>query len=238
MSLRIRAWHVAASIGSVAVILAIVNVAGFSLLGVERVRGHASFLIVDFTQEANIPTFFSAVMLIIAALAAAANASKDSAAPGAGRWLPGWRALAVIFLFLAVDEAAQIHEQFSRFKIGATGDFAFIDHYSWMLVYVPAAAIAGLAFVPFLRSLPRRTAALLVLSGALYVTGAAGFELIGAWQRVAFGMTSGDLAVVLRSVAEETIESLGIALYIGAALEHAACDQLTVVLRFSGDPLV
>ena len=65
----------------------------------------------DFDKEGNLPTLYSSLQLIVVSLllwiVGAKHKSNDEVC------IP-WFALAVIFLFLAVDETAQIHERIGR----------------------------------------------------------------------------------------------------------------------------
>lgn len=233
ITIWLRPWRVAALIAAIKAGFAAFTLAGFLLLGVDGARHYASFRRFDIAIEGNVANYAAALVLLMAALCCFLNAGM-SAGRDERRW-PGWRALGLVFAFLSIDEAAAIHEQFSRIKAGFTGDLAFIDHYSWVLVYTPAALVLGLAFLPFLLDLPRRTAALIVLAGALYLFGAVGLEAVGGWQQTAGGMAPTALAVGLRSIAEESVESLVIAMFIGAALAHAARHRATLSLQV-GEP--
>lgn len=230
--LVIRPHRAALFLVAVTLALAAINGACLLLVDFETLRRHASFRLFDLGREGNIPSFFSAAVLVAAGLSAAVNAAARQPAGAAERtWTPRWRALALVFVFLAIDEAAQIHEEFSRLKLGLTGDLAFIDHYSWVLVYGPAAALTGLAFLPFLLALPRQTALLMVLSGLVYILGAVGLEVVGAFQQITLGLAKTDAAVALRAVAEETVETLGIVMFIWVTLDHAARAGVELGLR-------
>ncbi len=63
-------------------------------------------------MEKSIPTWFSSSMLLICSglIATIALAKKAQDA----RYVPHWKALSVIFLFLSLDEAAEIHERLGR----------------------------------------------------------------------------------------------------------------------------
>lgn len=227
-------WRIAAVLSSLTLLLAAANIAVFLSVGVEAARSKASFRLMDFGYEGNLTAFLSALILLAAALACLGNAAGDGRQPllafRAG-W-PGWRVLALIFVFLSIDEAVELHENFNRIELGLDDSLAFLNLYTWVAAYLPAAILMGLACVPFLRRLPRRTAALIGLSGMLFLTGAVGLELIGAWQRVVLGLGPNDLALVLRGLAEEVTEIIAVILFIGAALEYAAWRRISIRLDF------
>lgn len=208
------------------------DVIGFVILGPGGSRSHASFRAIDFRAEGNITTFYSALVLLAAAAAALFNAYgiPRQEAVGVKRYLPGWRTLAVIFVYLAFDEAAQFHEQVSRFGPHFSEGLAFLGQRSWVVFYVPLAAICAVAFIPFLRRLSGLDAALMIMSGIVYVFGAVGLELVGSWQLTSEGLSKGDMIVALRAVAEEASEIFGVILFIRVALANAARQGAKIIL--------
>jgi len=214
---------------------AVIDVGAFLTVGVDEAARHESFEQFDLRQEANIATYFESAALAMAAIICWISGSVNGGQtfPKWDRYLPGWRTLAGVFLFLSIDELAQIHEQFNRVKPGFTGQLSFVDHYSWVVVYLPGVVCIGIAFLPFLWRLPRKTAALIVLSGVLYVLGAAGLELVGAWQQVVDGIARDDARNALRSIAEETMETGAIILFIWVALTALAERQADIILRIT-----
>lgn len=172
----------------------------------------------DLDGEATVPAFFSAVML----LSAATLLGLIAMARGAGR--PGtaahWTLLAAGFLLLAFDEATSIHERFNRpiRELLDTPGFSS----AWL---VPAAVVlAALAvfYLPFLRALPRRSAAMFVGCGAIYLSGAVGLE--GLNDVVAGGEAArGSVVHSAFVVLEEACEMIGIACFVYALLDYMAC---------------
>jgi hypothetical protein len=174
--------------------------------------------------EANIPTLFSCVLLLGAALACLLN--RTGAHTRGNRWL--WLGLALIFLFMAVDEFAQLHEKtmlVSREFFGGTGYF----YYAWVIPFGALALFVGIVYLRFLSALPRKTALLFITAGTMFVGGAIGFELLeapiserGAYQSMAY------MALV---TVEELLEMSSICLFIYAALDHAAAAAPTLSFR-------
>jgi hypothetical protein len=93
--------------------------------------------------------------------------------------------------------------------------------FAWVLpalVLLPALAAV---FAGFLRRLEPRRRGQFLLAGALYVAGAVGMEVVGG--KVYFA--NGDEASALYAVCfhlEETLELLGVSLFIAALVEHLA----------------
>lgn len=182
----------------------------------------ARFLMLQ--AERSIPTWFSIVLIAfnIVLLSLCAAVERTS---GKGRTLP-WLALAVIFSLLSMDEMLVLHERvglalFSHLELG--GALAF----PWVILGALFSAATGLAFLGFLRRLPRRTARLFVLSGAIYVGAALGIEAVEALTVSAVGWGA---AYYLEVLVEETLEMFGQALFAYALLDHMALSRTQFAL--------
>ena len=71
-------------------------------------------------------------------------------APLAGRWV----ALSALFLFMAIDEAAQLHDMFTGpLRRGLEIDFG-VFYFAWLLPAVAFLAVCAWYFAPLIRSLP------------------------------------------------------------------------------------
>jgi hypothetical protein len=166
---------------------------------------------INLNGEQNIGAWFSATML-----AACAWLLLVSGKQGVARGRPCsrfWFVLAVTFVALSIDEASSIHEMLME-PIHETLHTHGIFRYAWVipaLIMVPTFAASS---IPFLISLPRRTACCFVVSGAIYVSGALGMEMIG-------GLTDGHgRTFVLCYLIEETLEIVGILTFFFALMDH------------------
>lgn len=178
-----------------------------SYLGDWRFAGRDRFF---FDQENNLPTFFSTFILLLAGvqLALIAFVKHRQADPFRRQWL----GMAVLFVLLAIDEAASFHElliQPMRSALGLTGLLWF----GWVLAGGAFAALFALLHVRFLASLPPRERWLFLLCGAAYVGGAVGLEMVGGKVFLA-GQPSGELApYMLVMTLEESLEMVAILLF-------------------------
>ncbi len=176
------------------------------------VRG--SIRLFDLDTEGNLPTQYSALQLLGAGVLfwLIGRAHKfEGSADGL------WTVLAVIFLFLAFDEANQVHERFIR-PVRAMLDTHGLLYWPWVIPYASAFTVLGLAFSRFLARLPRHTARLFLVAAAIYVSGAIGFDMLGGrW--IESNETRNIVYSMLYTV-EETLEMLGIALLIYAQLDY------------------
>lgn len=168
----------------------------------------------DFDNEANIPTAYSALQLFVATtILALICVSKKSL----GEHYFFWLALTLIFALLTYDELFQVHEALIlplRQKFSLSGAFYF----GWVIPYGIAVLLLGIAFLRFIFSLPRETSRLFILSGATYLSGALGFEMLGGFAASRFGESSAIYA--LAATIEELLEMVGIALFIYSLLSY------------------
>ena len=73
--------------------------------------------------------------------------------------------------------------------------------------------MVGGIFLPFLHKLPNKLAIRLLVAGAMFLTGALGFEFVGALMFFTEYAVRGELVYELRRIAEEGFEMLGIAYF-------------------------
>lgn len=166
--------------------------------------------------ENNFPTYFSTLALFVCSTLLAAIATGETRQGG---YRPiYWYAFSGIFLFLSMDEMMSIHERLTdpvKALVGETGVF----HYAWVLPYGVLVVIIAAASLRFLIHLPRRTALFFILSGALYVTGALGFETLSGYHHSGFG--SMNITYVALQTMEEILEISGTILFLYALADYA-----------------
>jgi hypothetical protein len=117
------------------------------------------------------------------------------------------------FLILSIDEATMIHETFGHLYSSAGIGMPIFDSHKWLPFGIAFALVAALVFVPFMLKLPRRTAGRILLAGTIFLTGAIGFEFVGALMIHSEFAARGDLIYDLRRITEEAFEMFGIAYF-------------------------
>jgi hypothetical protein len=169
--------------------------------------------------EANVPTLFSAFALIACCVAS----SLAARAGESGISRAGWIGSALIFGFLAADEAFDIHaraNELGRIMMGAEGS----NHSLWYVPYAGLALAAGAVLLPWWLRLKPRIQLGLLLSGILFVFAAIGFEIIEGWLTDAgFNSRSNPakyLTYYLVVMVEEALEMFAVALALRTILEH------------------
>jgi hypothetical protein len=182
-----------------------------------------------FEAETNVPTAYSALALVTCAILIAfiGLLYRRAAEP-----FLLWYFMSFVFLFLAFDEFASIHEQLVTW-VGDALDTSGIFYYTWVIPCGIAVAAFVALYFRFLLRLPRRTMALFVVSGLIFVTGAIGFEMLGGLIADGGGQDGTWYGAV--STVEETLEMLGIALFIYALLDYIETSFELVTIRLVQD---
>lgn len=176
----------------------------------------------DVGIEGNIPTIYSVIGLFIASLTAlTASAASKLNRDGLSKY---WVAVSIVMLFLAFDEGAKIHEEVGGlfeeyFPNVATGYLYWI----WVVPYGIVALLFFAAMFPFLQLLPRRTSYGLITSGAVFVCGAVGVEVVSAriYEQYAEASLRPPVFYLLYSI-EEFLEKLGVIIFIYFSLDYAS----------------
>ena len=172
----------------------------------------------DVDQENNLPTWFSALLLLVtsALLWLCARQRKADGDSWSGQWL----ALSCGFLLMSLDEVAGVHETINSVIV-----------MTWAIPGAFLALVLGLAFVPFLLHLPRRTALHFALAGAIYIAGAVGVEIFG--NSLSVQSLRDTLQYNMATLAEEALEMLGVILFIQALLRYMRGSAATVEASLS-----
>lgn len=214
--IRVRPARVANILCALVAALVVLDLIGFVFrfgLGHGRVLGFVPTF--DLEQEANVPTYFSSFLLLAAAglLAVIASWKNESGAS----FRRHWATLAIIFLCMSIDELAGLHEQLHtllvEFDLRPGGWF----HFAWVIPGLVFVALFGLTYFKFFLHLGRRFQRLFLGAGLTYVAGALGMEMISGRHVEVHGY---DVAAALMSTVEETLELIGIALFIYALLTY------------------
>ncbi|MBF0309094.1 MAG: hypothetical protein HQL56_06175 [Magnetococcales bacterium] len=187
---------------------------------------------IDITREANLPTVLSSGLAMAAALAAYLNRLQTRDQPGLSRV---WLSMALLLLFIGLDDASQIHERLGTWFGHLAGRYAgdpwwnrlhHFKSYYWLVTVGPVFALAGiLTGGLLLRDFGPSLPLLLFLAGmGCYAEAMALDYLDGRWDyaeaMALTGLSHGHLEHLVRAV-EEFIEMLGPISLLGAFLEQA-----------------
>lgn len=205
---RLTAWLLAATAA-----LAVANVGAFHLALDDR-RLAGAELAFNSDIEMSVPTWFSLLLFV----AAAGVMGLLALAPAERRYRRNWQFLAVVFLALSIDEIVAYHEYWTGDLRESTG-LGGIFFATWVVVGIPLVVLFVISQVRFLAALPRVTAVRMVVAGAVFVTGALGLEMFGAWYAERYGGVANFRYYVIAAV-EEVCEMVGLVLFLRAVLLH------------------
>lgn len=170
-----------------------------------------------FDSKFNFPSFFNTLVLLMATgmlyyihLAYARKYLREA------RWL--W--LTVLFFLMTIEENLSIHFFLSNLQP---------DFKVWVTPIVIGLISLTAYFGRLAYKVPRKIAIGFFVSGGVYIAGAIILELIGA--RVKHNLGEWNLVYAGISTLEETLEMLGIILFIGCLLEYIKLEFQSVNLK-------
>ena len=199
-------------------LLAGLSLAALALFALSELRialdtTNALLLRFDTANEANVATWFSSAMWLVAGtlactIGAAGRRLRD---PGANRWL----VLGAVFTLLAIDETGQLHEVTVGPLMDTIKTVSGLGHGPARVAAVGFVGLVLVAFAtwlwPWLWRLPRALRSQLVLAGAVFVGGSVGLEVVSRLYE------SRQL-----SPFEELAEMLGVALLLTSLLPYVS----------------
>ena len=158
----------------------------------------------DLDEEESLGTWFSALILFFAGALTLFQAGYPL--NKLKRWHFCWWFLGIGFCVLSIDEVAGFHEFVNT----------VVEDTHWTTFGAILVMAIGLAFLPFMLKLPKRTMILFLVAGFIYVGGAVGVEYATIWYEENSQLNT--LAYNLWNALEEFMEMAGVILYIYALL--------------------
>ena len=146
--------------------------------------------------EGNLPTWYASSLLL--ACAALLGAMAHSATADRRHW----GTLALIFVYLSLDEAAELHENLGG--LFGTGGVLYFD---WVIPAAVVCLLLAAVFLPFVWRLRRDVRNRIIAAGALYVAGALLLELPLGWWTERAGDDNAVYAFI--DLIEESLELAG-----------------------------
>lgn len=194
------------------------------VLGFEHLRGfiHGFY----FDAEANFPSLYSAMAIWFAAFLlwriGITSTEKEA------RRSSYWKVLSMLFLFLGLDEFASIHEGLIEPVQQILSAFNLMSDYlffAWLVPYMILTVVVGLVFYKFVFKIPAATRMLFAIAGIIFVSGAAGMEMVGGhyWATQGWsvqGTDKVDIVYAMIITVEELLEMVGIVVFIHALMGY------------------
>jgi len=193
------------------------------------------------TEEHSIAGWFAATQTFVVAMAAWAVVilNRYGAASAWRRF--GWIVIAILFTYLSVDDGAAIHEHLGGGlkETPVIGDA--IDawsRYSWHVVILPFFAALGVFMLFFLwQELSHRNEKLGILAAFSFFAIAIGQDYVEGtieeydWFEAEYGLDSSAILHFAKSL-EESLEMLGMTVFLIVFLSHLMRTYRTITLRF------
>jgi len=230
----LKARNIALVLGGLALLLALISLSAQLIKyigGVEKAYGMIPTMDVD--REPSAPTMYSVLLLFMPALLLGAIAilkikEKD-------RFRGHWMILALGFCYMAFDEGASIHELVVvpiRKLVG--GELPGFLTFVWIVPGMAIVAILAVAYLRFMRALPRQTSQRIIIAGGVYLSGLIAMEMVGGVYAHEFGIK--DLTYNLIVTHEELLEMEGSVLFIYALLDYIARTWGGIRIRIGEKP--
>lgn len=182
----------------------------------------------DLDNENNIPSYFSASLLLVAALLLSfISALKKSTHAVYGFQ---WALLSLGFLYLSIDEAASLHELLNRPMKSLLGRYAGgLFFFAWVIPAAIAVMAIGISYLKFFLHLPVTTRWGFGIAAGLFLGGAIGMELVGGHYIELYGRR--DPAYIISVIVEESLEMAGVIVFIHALLKYLAREHTETRIR-------
>mgnify|MGYP000867926158 CR=1 FL=1 len=179
--------------------------------------------------EQNIPTYFSVMLILLAALllAVISMLTRKHRLPHVSKWV----ILAFGFLLMALDEAFQIHERLNIpvGKLLGEGSLG-IFYFPWTIPGMALVIVLGAFFLRFLFHLPATTRFRFMAAAMIYLAGAIGIELIGSQHAELYGYENWTYSLI--ATVEESLEITGLIVFLWALLTYSAHNVKVGRFRF------
>jgi hypothetical protein len=178
-----------------------------------------------FDAEANFPSLFSALIILLAAILLwkIGNLPLEQQQKHSFHW----KFLSLVFIFLAMDEFASLHEDLIAPVREMVDDSVLTSDYlyfAWLIPYIFLGFLLGIIFLKFLFKLPLKTRILFIFSAGLYLSGAVIMEMIGGkhWAEQGFAPDGKnvDIRYALIITVEEFLEMIGMATFVYTLLSY------------------
>jgi len=226
-------YKIARIFSVVAFFLVLLSISGQLVLYTTGNKLYGLVLLFDIDAEYNIPTFYSALLLLFAALLLSVITSIKKIQNATDTI--HWAILSWGFLFMAIDEVVCIHERLVSpiRKLLGEGNRGVLN-FAWVIPGIALVIVLALLFLKFWMRLPSKTRIAFLKASALYISGCIGFELIGGYYAELHGLKN--LTYSVLTTIEESLEMSGVILFIWGLLIYLADNYKEVQLCFQQYP--
>lgn len=176
--------------------------------------------------EANVPTFYSAIQLLLSAVLLLIITKEKFLEWNRFRF--AWAGLAAGFVFLGFDEVAMFHEKI--YKLPALLGFGEVP-LVWLVLFCIPLLLLAAGYWRFFWALESWMRRMFLLSACIFLGGAIGMEVIGdiIWYQTG---TKNCWPYILEESVEELMEMIGIFLFILTLLKYLETKEGAVTIEF------
>lgn len=232
VQLPVKPGSIALFLGAIAVFLISASTIGQSIAYLTDYSRLPLFVqqlirIFELGAEDNIPTHFSALLILLSALLLTfiffAEKKVDS-------WSKSyWLILALGFFFMAGDEAYQVHEKLiDPVQNMLSAERFGIFYFAWVIPYFILVLTLGIYFFRFLKNISPQTRNYFLAAATLYLGGAIGVELIGGFYFELHGPDNFTYNMI--QTVEESLEITGLIIFVWALLKMIEADYQQIQL--------
>ncbi len=215
----------------------------------------------NMTREDGLASWFQVTQTLLTGLTALLIWFSARHRRSGGWHSTGWLVVALFFLYMAVDDGAQVHERigtaFDELRERGVGPGVLFPSYAWQILFVPLLGGVGLFMFAFLwRTLGRAGQRLALLLAIGLQVAAVGLDfqeglapdhrfnvysaIVGRWDFTEFadrqfGETPFDTVTHFSQSLEEGVEMISIALFWTLFIRRLAQEPRELMLRFT-DP--
>lgn len=217
-------------LGAVAFFLVLASISGQLMFYMTGNKFYGLVLLFDIDAEYNIPTFFSMLLLLFAALLLSVITILERKRTASH--ILHWAILSFGFLIMAIDEVVCIHERLVnpiRRLLGPGNHGIF--NFAWVIPGIVLVLVLALFFLKFWWRLPTKTRLTVLMAAAIYIGGCIGFELIGGHYAELHGLKN--MTYVMLTTVEESLEMAGVIVFIWGLLVYLADNHKEVQFRFN-----
>lgn len=181
-------------------------------------------------EEANFPTYFSALLFIISsALLLFIGKSNSSSEINPKYWI----VLSLIFLFFSIDEIVQLHEKLSnvihqKLQIGG------LLRFSWWIIYSVFIIAIFSFYVKFLAQLPNRIKRIFLISALVFILGSIILEIVGVYIYSSENDTKTSSFYIISTI-EEILEMIGLVIFIYGLLIYISMKTRKIIIKIESD---
>ncbi len=178
--------------------------------------------------EANVPTYYNTILLFIPAILFAVISAWKFSVKDKFRF--AWFGLALIFVFLSMDEAAGLHERLIKPMRAITNyeRYGGIFYFAWVIPGIAAVVFFLLLYLRFFLHLENKFKLLFFISLGLYLSGVIGGELLSGHFAETIGLKN--FTYAMYTSLEESLEIIGasmIAYSLLIYIKHYLPDGIT-----------